>query len=69
MHLTKDEATFIIRDEGAGFDPNDLPDPTAPENLIRASGRGILLIRTFMDDVCFNDKGNEITMVKRIWSS
>ena len=69
MHITQEEATFIIRDEGAGFDPNDLPDPTSPENLTRASGRGILLIRTFMDDVSFNEKGNEITMVKRTWNS
>jgi len=63
--LKHGEATFIIRDEGPGFDPSQLPDPTDPENLIKPSGRGILLIRTFMDDVSFNETGNEITMVKR----
>lgn len=59
------EATFIIRDEGPGFDPGNLPDPTDPENLLKASGRGVMLIRTFMDEVSYNDSGNEITMVKR----
>ena len=55
----------MIRDEGPGFDPDGLPDPTDPENLTKASGRGVLLIRTFMDEVRFNDTGNEITMIKR----
>lgn len=63
--MTKDEATFIIRDEGGGFNPQNLPDPTDPENLTKPTGRGVLLIRTFMDEVKFNDKGNEITMIKR----
>lgn len=58
-------AVYVVRDEGAGFDPNTLPDPTVPENLLKPSGRGVLLIRTFMDEVHFNDKGNEITMIKR----
>ena len=59
------EATFVVRDEGPGFDPTSLPDPTDPANLERVSGRGLLLIRTFMDEVRHNDKGNEILMVKR----
>ena len=63
--ITDSEATFIVRDEGPGFDPSDLPDPTDPENLLKASGRGIMLIRTFMDDVHFSEKGNQITMIKR----
>jgi len=60
-----EEATYIIRDEGPGFDPSKLPDPTDPSNLDRMSGRGLLLIRTFMDKVHHNEKGNQITMVKR----
>lgn len=64
--LTPGEATFIIRDEGPGFDPEFLPDPTDPENITRPSGRGVMLIRTFMDEVRFNETGNEITMIKRI---
>lgn len=63
--LTPDDVTFVVRDEGAGFDPSELPDPRDPANLLKASGRGIMLIRTFMDEVTFNDVGNEITMVKR----
>ena len=69
VHVTArfqtDLATFTIRDEGPGFDPHTLPDPTDPENLLKPSGRGVMLIRTFMDSVSFNDRGNEITMVKR----
>lgn len=63
--LTESEASFAVRDEGAGFDPTTLPDPTDPENLTRPSGRGVMLIRTFMDDVQFNQSGTEITMIKR----
>jgi CheY-like chemotaxis protein len=59
------EAVYVIRDEGPGFDPSSLPDPTDPTNLERVSGRGLLLIRTFMDEVHHNAQGNEITMVKR----
>jgi len=62
--LTRDEATFVIRDEGNGFDPAILPDPTDPTNLGRVHGRGLLLIQTFMDRVEHNAKGNEITLVK-----
>ncbi len=63
--LTRSEAVFSFRDEGPGFDPSTLPDPTDPENLGRIGGRGLLLIRTFMDEVTFNEKGNQITLVKR----
>lgn len=64
--MTPTAAEYFICDEGPGFDPSTLPDPTDPENLLRPSGRGIMLIRTFMDDVQFNDTGNEIRMVKRL---
>lgn len=67
--LTKIEAVFIVRDEGKGFNPELLADPTDPESLMRPYGRGLMLIRTFMDRVWFNDKANEITMVKRRKSS
>lgn len=62
--ITTTEATFVIRDEGPGFNPNGLPDPTDPANLERVGGRGLLLIRTFMDAVSHNATGNEITLVK-----
>jgi CheY-like chemotaxis protein len=63
--LTRKEARFVIRDDGDGFDPGTLPDPTDPANLGRVTGRGLLLIQTFMDHVEHNEKGNQITMVKR----
>lgn len=65
VELTREKAVFMIRDEGVGFDPSKLPDPTDPANLEMASGRGILLMRTFMDEVAYNDKGNIVTLVKR----
>jgi CheY-like chemotaxis protein len=58
------EADYTIRDDGPGFDLATLPDPTDPENLERIGGRGLLLIRTFMDKVYHNDRGNSITLVK-----
>lgn len=63
--LTRGEALITVRDEGKGFDPSVLPDPSDPENVGRVNGRGLFLIRTFMDEVRFNPSGNEITMVKR----
>jgi len=62
---TRTEATYVIRDDGHGFDPTVLPHPTDPENLDRPTGRGLFLIRTFMDEVRHNAVGNEITMIKR----
>jgi len=63
--LNRDEVVYTIRDEGPGFDPNALPDPTDPVNLERPCGRGLLLMRTFMDDVQYNSRGNQVRMVKR----
>jgi len=53
-----------ITDQGPGFDPNDVPDPTAPENLERPCGRGLLLMRYYMTDVAFADRSSTITMHK-----
>jgi len=54
-----------VLDEGRGYDPRSLPDPTEADNLGLSCGRGLLLIRTFFDEVRFNPKGTEIIMVKR----
>src|SRR6185295_19428079 len=62
--LTTTGATFVIRDQGPGFDVSKLPDPTDPANLEKPSGRGLLLMRAFMDEVRFNATGNQVTMVK-----
>lgn len=55
-----------IADEGPGFDPNDVPDPLAPENLERPCGRGLLLIRHYMTEVNYSDSGRSLTMCKRV---
>ncbi|HDS31025.1 MAG TPA: GAF domain-containing protein [Firmicutes bacterium] len=53
-----------VKDPGSGFDHESLPDPTVPENLFKTSGRGVFLIRQMMDEVEFNELGNEITITK-----
>jgi CheY-like chemotaxis protein len=65
FRLSPNEAVFVMRDEGPGFDHRKMYDPTDLENLERVSGRGMLLMRTFMDEVIYNDRGNEVTMIKR----
>jgi serine/threonine-protein kinase RsbW len=62
------ELAISVRDQGEGFEPEEVADPLAPENLLKSSGRGIFLIRNFMDDVRLRrapDGGMEIRMVKR----
>ena len=54
-----------VADEGAGFDPAVLPDPTTPERRLRANGRGIFLIRHLVDEVRFNERGNAVCMILR----
>jgi serine/threonine-protein kinase RsbW len=61
--------TVTIGDEGAGFDLSSLPDPTSPENLLRQSGRGILLIRAFMDEFDVHPRaggGTEVRLLKNL---
>ena len=57
---------FVVRitDQGTGFDPADVPDPTAFENLERPCGRGLMLMRHYMSEVHFNERGNSVTMAK-----
>jgi CheY-like chemotaxis protein/anti-sigma regulatory factor (Ser/Thr protein kinase) len=62
--FTSEAVSITVSDEGQGFDPACIPDPTDPENLMRENGRGLMLIYSFMDEVHHNDRGNEITMVK-----
>ena len=63
--IENDRATFIVRDEGPGFSISSLPDPTIPANLDKGSGRGVLLIRSFMDEVHYNAAGNQVVMIKK----
>jgi serine/threonine-protein kinase RsbW len=62
VHLDRFEVT--ITDEGPGFDPADVPDPTAVENLERPCGRGLMLMRHYMTEVAYNDRGNSVVMRK-----
>jgi len=59
---------ITVADEGKGLDPEKVPDPLAPENLLRGTGRGIFLIRSFMDEVNFRQlhPGTELTLVKHL---
>ena len=63
--FTRDEAVFTVQDEGVGFDPGQIPNPTDPAFLDRPCGRGLLLMHTFMHEVRFNETGNAVTLVKR----
>jgi len=62
--VTAERIDITIRDEGPGFDPADVPDPLAVENLERPCGRGLLLMRHYMTEVNFPPPGNMVTMSK-----
>ena len=68
---TQGTLAITISDEGKGLDPETVPDPLAEENLLKTSGRGIFLIRSFMDEVKIRDlhPGTEITLVKHVSAS
>ena len=55
---------IIVTDQGSGFKPGEVPDPTTDENIQRPCGRGILLIRAYMNEVAYNETGNQVRMVK-----
>jgi serine/threonine-protein kinase RsbW len=69
VHVTcrcePDEVSFAVKDEGKGFDINNVPDPTAPENIGSAHGRGIHLMKALMDEVRFEQSGVVVHMRKR----
>lgn len=53
-----------ITDEGTGFNPENLPDPTDPENLLKPHGRGVMMMKLFLDEVTWNEQGNSVTLIK-----
>jgi len=63
--VNAERAVIIIRDEGAGFAVGSVPDPTLPERLTLPTGRGIMLMRAYMDEVCYRDEGREVYLMKR----
>jgi serine/threonine-protein kinase RsbW len=56
--------TLVVEDDGAGFDPDRVPDPCLPENQLRPGGRGVFLMRSYMSLVQFNDAGNRVVMCR-----
>ena len=67
--LCREKICLVVRDEGPGFDPSRLPDPHRPQAIDCTCGRGLLLIHSFMDKVTFNERGNEIRLVKSVRGS
>ncbi len=65
MTVSPEQVTVAITDEGEGFNPSDVPDPTDEDNLELPSGRGLMLMRTYMTSVAFNQAGNRVVMTKR----
>jgi len=63
--ISRHQAKFTVEDEGVGFNVNDIPHPRDPDNLLKSSGRGVLLIRSVMDEAKYNDRGNRLSMIKR----
>lgn len=63
--VTSDAAVVIVRDEGCGFKPEEVPDPTSPDRLPLPNGRGIMLLRAYMDELDYRDNGREVRFVKR----
>lgn len=63
-HVNQNGVVVEVEDEGGGFDPAQVPDPLAPENVERTSGRGLLLIRSFMTGICHNERGNRVCLCK-----
>ncbi|HEX2189764.1 MAG TPA: ATP-binding protein [Longimicrobiaceae bacterium] len=63
VELSSERLAVAVRDQGEGFDPGEVPDPTHPDNLERPGGRGIFLLHNLMDEVEYNDRGNEVRFV------
>lgn len=66
FEATGEDLIFRVSDQGSGFDPENIPDPLSPENILRGSGRGVFLMRAFMDEVHFRQlsPGTELTLIK-----
>ena len=62
--VSPEQALVEVEDQGPGFNPDDVPDPLAPESLERPGGRGLLLMRSFLTWVRYNDRGNAVTLCK-----
>ncbi len=63
-HVTDEQVVIEVIDQGRGYDPESIPDPTATENLTLPSGRGLAMIKAFMSEVHLNERGNHLTIVR-----
>ena len=62
MKSEQNNLCFVIKDEGLGFDYDNIPDPTLPENLTKLNGRGVFLMKSLADEVLFEENGTSITL-------
>ena len=62
--IDRRKASIAIMDEGEGFNPNEIPDPTLPENLVKDHGRGLYIVSNYVSEILFNEKGNRILIHK-----
>ena len=67
LKQNKKSISFIIKDEGPGFDESKIPDPTNPKNLNNIKGRGVFLIKNLTDNVTFRNKGSEVELVFNLY--
>jgi serine/threonine-protein kinase RsbW len=65
VHVRHEAVEIHVTDDGDGFDPEDVDDPTLPENLERETGRGLFVLRRLVDQVSFNEKGNAVCLILR----
>jgi serine/threonine-protein kinase RsbW len=65
VEVTRDAVHLHVTDEGGGFDPADVPDPTRPERLEREDGRGLYVLKSLVDQVAFNERGNSVCLTLR----
>lgn len=66
LRKQKGALAFWVTDEGNGFDYDNLPDPTSPENILKIGGRGVFLMRQLSDRICFHDNGRVVEMCFKI---
>jgi len=65
VHNNEEWVCFSVKDQGTGFDPEIIPDPTAPENLLKENGRGIFLMKNLSDEVSYEDNGTVVNVCFR----
>jgi len=64
--IARDKLTVSVKDEGPGFDPEAIPNPLSPESILKPCGKGILLMKSFMNEVAYSESGTKVKMVKYV---